>query len=280
MLPVRCGSKVPSGHYKLDKILSGKYTVKEISPDAEIWRGRCINLQKEKTQCLRSSPQMQTEVIKILFWGCSYCSDVGTRCCTLLPRGSGVMGAQRAHQCFCASQHSHSSFRGYNSPGPHCNWWAAQCSEFLICPMSSGFLTCFPSWAIPYSASLFCIGVQFILFQNLKSRLSTYSRIDIKIWKITLCKTIGLMHTFSHTEPGLYVAGIIIPTLDIKRKVTCLWIRQLLTGSAGILMQAGSVTLKSVFLIINRDGKTYQSLHFLLSKQLFLLPTSLLHCDD
>lgn len=108
MMPVHCGSKVPSGHYKVDKILSGKYTVKEISPDAEIWRGRCINLQKEKTQCLRSSPQMQTEVIKILFWGCSYCSDVGTRCCTLLPRGSGVMGAQRAHQCFCASQHSNS----------------------------------------------------------------------------------------------------------------------------------------------------------------------------
>ena len=37
-------------------------------------------------------------------------------------------------------------------------------------------------------------------------------------------------------------------------------------------MQAGPVTLKSVFLIINRGGKIYQSLHFLLSKQLFLLP--------
>lgn len=175
MLPLHCGSKMHSGHYKLDKILSGKYTVKDMSPNEEIWRGRCINLQKEKTQCLKSSPQMQTEVIKILFWGRSYCSDVGTMCCTLLPRVSGGMGAQRAHQCCCASHNSNSihSFRGYNPPGPHCNWWAAQCSEFVICPMSSGFLTCSPSWAIPYSASLFCIGVQFILFQNLKSRSST-----------------------------------------------------------------------------------------------------------
>ena len=127
MLPLQCGSKLPSGQSKLDKILSGKYTVKEISPDARIWRGRCINLQKEKTQGLKSSPQMQTEVIKILFWGWSYCSDVGTMCCTLLPHVSGGMGAQRAHQGCCASQYSKSihSFRGYNSPGPHCNWWSA-----------------------------------------------------------------------------------------------------------------------------------------------------------
>lgn len=143
LLPLHFGSKVPSGHSEIDKILAGKYTVKEISPNAGSWRGRCINLEKDKTQGLKSSSQMQaTEVIKILLWSCSYCSDVGTMCCTLLPRVLGGMGIQRAHQCCSASQYSNSiySFRRYNSLRPHCNWWAAHSVQnFLFAPHHLGF---------------------------------------------------------------------------------------------------------------------------------------------
>lgn len=54
-----------------------------------------LTLDKDKTQGLKWSPQMQTrEVIKMLFWGWSYCSDVGNMRWTLLPRVLGRIVAE------------------------------------------------------------------------------------------------------------------------------------------------------------------------------------------
>lgn len=88
LLALHFGSKIPSGHSESDKILSGKYTVKEISPNAGIWEGRCLNLEKDRTPGLEWPLQMQTrEVIKMLFedgalalmWGT--CTEVYCHVC-------------------------------------------------------------------------------------------------------------------------------------------------------------------------------------------------------